>query len=322
MATMNVKALLFALCLAILAPDPRPMLAQETGPFALAVLRRDGLVVPFATFSGKRWAKRWPERKPLELPISLGDVPDAWWGIEPPRRMHLWNEGVRIGEVLLKEPTVAALMCEPRPALKSDYKATAPVPPRFVLPYPKDGLLVSGDVPVMPIDAVEPDGAEGKNVLALAVDQFNKQENLAAGRFTSWRHPLKAAERKLLPIVIEALYRAPIDDPGWTAYFMEAVRQFPPGPAEKDGCGLATYASGWVIVGPGGASRTWLGARVTYCDRKGVGYMLPFGRVRANDRTYWVFQYAGFEAEAYEVARPAKGGVQAEVVYTVGTCGR
>ena len=157
---------------------------------------------------------------------------------------------------------------------------------------------------------------------AIAFGFCDDPESRAAGAFRSWRHPIKADRRKLVPITIEALYKAPSDSPEWTAYFVEAVRQFPPGPTEKDGCGLATYASGWVLRGPKDRTRLHLGAQVTYCDRKGVGYMLPFGLVQANRRTFWVFQYAGFEYEGYEVVRPTPGGPDVEVTYTVGVCAR
>ena len=319
---MNPRVVVLAVGMAILAPADAITSAQQTGPFMLSVLRRDGVVVPFAAFNGRRWSARWPARLPYEMPISLDDVPDSWWGIEPPpRRMHRWSDGVRIGEVALEGPTATVLMCEPRLALRSDYKSAVPVPPRFVRPYPKDGLLVSGDVSVAKIETVDPATDEAANVLALATDEFNREESAAAGAFTSWRHPVNPNQRKLVPITIEALYRAPTDDPQWTAYFIEAVRQYPPGPGDKDRCGLATYLNGWLIRGPG-RTRVRLGATVTYCDRKGVGYMLPFGLIRANDRTYWVFQYSGFEAEGYEVVQAGPRGVNTEVMYHAGTCGR
>lgn len=320
----NARLVLLALAMASLAPACAVATAgtsgQQTNPFLLAVLRRDGLVVPFAAFSGKRWSMRWPSSLPHEMPISMENVPDSWWGIEPPpRRMQRWTDGERTGEVVLQAPTPVALMCQGRLAIRSNYESAAPAPPRFVRPYPKDGLLVAGDVPVSRIETVEPTAAEARDLLALVTEEFDREEDRAARAFTAWRHPVKPAERKLIPITVEALYRAPTDNPEWTAYFIETVRQYPPTPADKDKCGLATFMSGWVIKGPGRA-RVRLGATVTYCDRKGVGYMLPFGVIRANDKVYWVFQHSGFEHEAYEVVRPSSRGVDTEVVYDAGGC--
>ena len=50
-------------------------------------------------------------------------------------------------------------------------------------------------------------------------------------------------------------------------------------------------------------TRTQLTARVTYCDRRGVRYMLPFGRFHIGPQQYWVYQFSGFDQEWYEVAR-------------------
>lgn len=321
---MKVQATLLTLCLTLVAASlPHAAALQEqTGSFMLSVLRRDGIVVPFAAFDGRRWSKRWPERPPADRPISLEDVPDGWWGVKPPpRRMQLWSEGVRSGEVTVTAPVIGTLMCEPRMTLRSDYTPSQPAPPRFVLPFPKDGLLVSGDIPVSKIETLDTAGADGAAVLALALDEFNRQESAAASVFTAWRHPVKAADRRKVPVTLEALYRAPADDPESMAYFIEAVRQYPPGPNEKDGCGLATYVSGWVVKSPERTS-VRIGARVTFCDRKGVGYMLPLGLVRADGKNYWVFQYSGFESESYEVIRPHRRGVETAVIYHAGSCGR
>ena len=46
-----------------------------------------------------------------------------------------------------------------------------------------------------------------------------------------------------------------------------------------------------------------LTARMTYCDRLGVKYMLPFGRIHVGPQQYWVYQFSGFDQEWYEVAR-------------------
>lgn len=320
---MRLQTALVTLCVTLLVPlaphaaSPQ----QEEGSFMLSVLRRDGIVVPFAAFDGRRWSQRWPERLPLERPISLDDIPDGWWGVKPPpRRMHRWNDGATAGEVTITVPVVTALMCAPRLALRSDYRSTEPVPPGFVVPFPKDGLLIAGEAALSKIDTLDPAAAESAGVLRLAIGEFDRAESAAATRFSSWRHPVKPADRKRAPVTLEAIYRAPADEAGWTAYFIEAVRQYPPDPGDADGCGLATYVSGWVVLGPNGVT-VRLGASITFCDRKGVGYMLPFGVVRADEKNYWVFQYSGFEAESYEVIRPHRRGLDTPVVYSVGQCG-
>jgi hypothetical protein len=99
---------------------------QEARPFSLAVLRRDGQVIPFAVFDG-RWKTPWPQGLPLELPISLTDVPKRWWGVDEPfERMDLWRDGQRVGEVTITGLSVSRPMCQPRVVLKSDHKPSLP----------------------------------------------------------------------------------------------------------------------------------------------------------------------------------------------------
>jgi len=74
------------------------------------------------------------------------------------------------------------------------------------------------------------------------------------------------------------------------------------------------------LVSSKGQSRAFILARVAYCDRKGVSYMLPFGLVRASGHIYWVFQFSGFEQESYDVVEVTRSGVETHVSYRVGSC--
>ena len=296
--------------------------ADERRAFSLAVLRRDGLVVPFAAFDGRRWRAQWPaDVGRQELPITLDAVPKGWWGLEQrPEKLAWWRDGVRAGDVTITGLTTTRLMCQPRLVLRSDYKVAPPVPPPFERPYPNDGLLVAGAATVTPIAAVGKGSDAWNEALALLPARFNEAESDAAREFSHWRHPVREQDRRRVPITLEALYTAPMDVPGWTASFVEAVRQFPPAPDDKDGCGLVTYASGWILTDPKQKAVVRLTARITYCDRYGARYMLPLGMVPADGKHYWIFQISGYEAEWYEVLRPTPRALDSHVAYLAGTC--
>src|SRR5437762_9599458 len=68
-------AIIVALVAAIGAADPR------TDTFSVGVLRRDGILIPLASYDGKQWGVSWPgPALDLEIPISLSSVPKSWWG--------------------------------------------------------------------------------------------------------------------------------------------------------------------------------------------------------------------------------------------------
>jgi hypothetical protein len=318
-----MKPSLYILAAFLALELPAPALQDDDSKFMMAVLRRDGGVIPFAAFDDGRWRARWPAGiQNVELPISLDRVDEDWWGIEPaPRTMTIWRDGARAGTVNLTGLSVTRPMCEPRITLRSDYKSGTPPPPALEMPYPKDGLLTSGSVTVEAIQSVEKGSADWNRVANSIKKEFDQQETRASRVFRSWVHPVKEEQRKLVPISVEALYRAPTADPKWTAYYVEAVRQYPPGPQDRDGCGLLTFGHGWVLVSEQeNEVKVRLAANVTYCDRKGVAYMLPLGLIRADEKVYWIFQFSGFEEEWYEVAEPMPGRVQSHIVYPVGVC--
>jgi hypothetical protein len=139
-------------------------------------------------------------------------------------------------------------------------------------------------------------------------DRVEEETITKVRRMAQWRHPIAPEQRRTLPVRLESWYRSPSSEPGWTVSYVEAVRQYPPGPDDK-GCGLETFVSGWLHHHNGQLMEdTQLRAKLTYCDRVGATYMLPFGRIRPRKELYWVFQLSGWESESYEVVavRPEK----------------
>ena len=315
--TRLVLACVLALGMAPVLPAPAP----ETAPFLMGVLRRDGFVLPFAAWDGKRWGTPWPaDIRAQDLPIGLEDVPERWWGKPGPQSALVrWADGSKHGTVALERPVRMPVMCSVRMALRSDYKSKDPLPPPFEQPFPKDGLLVSGDQTVLALPAVPRSSSEWSSSAVVLLPEFNKMEDAAIASFTAWRHPVSRGQRARMPIEVEALYRVPMDEEGWAAYYIEAIRRYPPGP-DDEGCGLVTFASGWIRLGPKGRPLFDIGARVTYCDRKGAGYMLPLGVLTLDGKAFWVYQMSGHDREWYVVARPTPRAIELHVEYAAGLC--
>jgi hypothetical protein len=311
-----IRLVLAASILLGLAPAPR----QDADDFAIAVLRRDGVAIPFATYDGK-WSTPWPAGvRGIDLPITLADIPKRWWGgVEPPARMTAWADGIGLGTVRLDKPSMLPIMCETRIALKSDYTSKQPQPPLLAQPFPKDGLIATGGPPIQALRSVDRSSADWSAAAVGILDAFNDAEELAVRAFTDWQHPVARTARQRMTIQLEALYRAPMDEEGWSAYYVEAVRRYPPGPLDA-GCGLVTFTSGWVRISPKGQPLMDLSSRISYCDRKGASYMLPLGLMTVEGKTYWIYQKSGFESEWYVVARPTSKGIEIHAEYAAGLC--
>ena len=288
-----------------------PLAAQPREQFLLGVMRRDGVIIPFAAFNG-RWSTPWPSSlRNLELPPTLADVPPKWWGGERPQGWTVYGPDASPGGRV----TASALVTVPvgrekRIGLGTDFAAPAAPPPLFELPYPKDGLAVAGHAVVEPIHHVSRYTDAWKGLPASLREEIDAAERRSVDRVrgaAGWIHPVRDRQRRTVLAEIEAWYTSPIVEPGFSVSYVEAVKKYPPGPGD-DGCGLETFVSGWLHKNPREAKpRTDLTAQITYCDRNGISYLLPFGRLRAKDRTHWVVQLSSWEREWYVVVEVTPG---------------
>jgi hypothetical protein len=300
-----------------------PSDASEHARLTLGILRRDGLLFPFASFDDGDWQAPWPDpSRVAALPIGLADIPRKWWGAAgPDARWTAWLTSGATGPLKLVAPVTASVFCSTRLAVNTDYRG-GPYE-RDELTVPKDGLAIAGPASLLPIESVPPDSADAREIARVIADDFNREEKSASARFTNWRHPVAERVRRLVPIQIEALYRAQehTKRDTWTTMYVEAVRMFPPGPND-DGCGLITFARAWVHQQAGAKPRIDLGARVTYCDREDVSFMLPFGRLLLRDEVYWVYQTSSWRDELYSVVRVNPKRVDPVVAVSGGLCFR
>ena len=302
--------------------------AQEKGKFSLGVLRRDGFLLPFASFDG-RWQVTWPGTDiSVPLPISLSDVPKRWWGAAgPDAPWSAWFPEAAPRPLKLDKPFQVPVFCGAYLAVGTDYRGAAPTEREPTVA--KDALAIAGDVKPLPIARLSLYAEDTARMIRGITAKFNEEEAIAATQFTDWRHPWGARSRAQFPIELEAFYRAFENTPSgsFRTSYIEAVRKFP-AREEDQGCGLITFVRGWVTEVPGKEPIFRLGARVTYCDRAEIAFMQPFGRIAvergrgrsAGPDVYWVYQMSSWRDEFYTVARVSPTGVDPVLAVNGGGC--
>jgi len=293
----------------------------ERQRFTLAALRRDGVIIPFASFDGRNWGLHWPESDlGVPLPISRADIPKGWWGpLGPDAPWTAWLSGGETRPLTLGKPVHAKVFCSGHPAVATDYRG-GPLDPREPT-VPKDGLAIAGDVKLQEIIHISIHAPEAKRVIDMIAAEFNKEEELATKRFMYWTHPYGPEERKKYAIDLEAFYRSSESTTRgkWKTTYVEAIRRFPPRAVDGN-CGLITFARGWITEQDGKPPIINIGARVTFCDRAEVSFMLPFGRLQIDNEAYWVFQMSSWRDELYSVTRIRPDGVRPVVAVVGGGC--
>jgi len=286
----------------------------QNPPFAVGVLRRDGVVIPFAVFDGKSWSARWP--KPtldLIVPTDVGSVPEKWWGATGP--LDTWFAVIGSGTprpMKVVQPDWVDVHCVRQIGLHTDYRSDQLPPPPGEQPYPKDGLAIAPSRPVEPVAIVPPAGPEASALLAELKDAFNRAERQPAGKAD---HPTKRELREDKDPKIEAVYEHGTEP---RVYYVEATREYQTFGFHE--CVIMSFGTGWFVRENGKFRSLAMAVDVIGCDRQGASYMLPLGVVRTGTRLFWLVQFSGWDRERYAVIEPKIKSVDAVVNIWGGGC--
>jgi len=264
--------------------------------FGVGVLRRDGVIIPFATFDGRHWRNDWPApQAQLVVPVSLASVPKRWWGpVGPLDTWQVWV-GQKARAVRITQPDWVAVHCARHLALRSDYAAAGVIPPEGEQPYPKDGVAVSPPQPIERIQALPPTATELHPLAPVLLEAFNAAERETASRTN---HPMPRRVRDLVTPGIEAAY-AFGGSPRY--YYVEARRMYRLLGQAPDECTATALGTGW-FVREGEQFRSLVTAvDVLPCNGFGASYMLPLGVMRTAGRVFWLAQFSGADHERYAV---------------------
>jgi hypothetical protein len=219
------------LLLLVICPAAERVDAQRDEGFTLAVVRRDAIAIPFATYDGKRWKDAWPgPESRVTAPISLSDIPKRWWtGREPVMKWTFWPIHGRPTTIETKGTTWFPTHCHQSLGLRTSYATLAPVPPPSVQPYPKDGLAVAGDATIVPIEILNPITSTVARELerTLAEPIFSEENKLVKSyERRSWSHGYTEEERRATPVRIEALYHVAHGLGDRDVYYFEGVKHY------------------------------------------------------------------------------------------------
>jgi hypothetical protein len=280
---------------------------QPSVPASLTVgvLRRDALIVPFATYDGKGWQNDWPlPANNADVPFSVRDVPKRWWGPVGPRDIwQVWIPGSPPQTVKVRQPDWAPSYCQKEVGLRTDYQPRLLPPPPRTSPYPKDGMAVSPPYPVQPIEVLGADSPERGDVIEAIHPRFVDQEHevlqtLIRAHANNPRQvpqPPSDAELRATPsMVVEALY-AYGSSP--RTYFIETAREY----KRDGGCSVVLSGRGRLVRNSGKFKTDEFRLGITACDRSNATYMLPLGVMSLPGGVFWIAQISGWDREFYTI---------------------
>lgn len=269
--------------------------------FTIAVVRRDGLMVPVASYDAGHWFNRWPlPAAERDVPLSMSDVPEDWWGLEGPgARWTLWTADGKSRPLELKGPVAFDAHCMMNVALKTDYLSPLPSPPLEQHHYPKDGIAISGSLPVEQVIVLNSAHGLWQSLEPQLASHVNYQE-----LYQLLRTNAPGRTRPLPPLKLEVLVMAPAKAPGtFTAFFEAAKRYAPVDSTVPNPCGMVTFAHGWLHWKPGSTGKLDRNfeVRVSDCTQWNVDFTRPLGVVRVDGNPVWITEVSRWGSERYEL---------------------
>jgi len=294
------------------ATSPRVQAPKGDQSFTVGALRRDGAIIPFASYRGGRWTSHWPApgQRP-DIPITVAGSPKSWWPNGRPA--GFWTAWPTRGEsrvVYVKGMVSLTVECQPQVGLQTDYSSLEPPGPPRMQPHPKDGLASTGDVLVEPLEILNARSADWTRVAADVAARVTEVETkLMANR----RVPpeLSEPERRKKAFALEVLARSPGARPGTTLLYFEGVKRY--------GVPL-TYAVGFVVIDPEAPPRIIETVALSDDKREGLLYTLPLGSFRADGKLYWAVQRSGWGYERFDVLEVTETEVKTALETAGGSC--
>jgi hypothetical protein len=291
--------------------------AEPRSAFGVGVLRRDGIVVPFGAFDGKRWSNGWPlPDVDVNVPITVRDVPSKWWGPTP--MLETWQAWTEPQPQMLRVRQLDWIdcFCVRQIGLRTDYQPATPAPPPTEQPYPKDGLAVSPPQPVDRISVVPTTSNDARVLMPALLDAFNAAER---GIAEDHDYPVSRRGREGRVPDIEAIY-AFGEHP--RIYYVESSRRYRSLGQRPDECAGVAYANSWFARDGDAVRPLRTDVDLLGCDRAGASYMLPLGVIRAADRVFWLSQFSGWDQERYVVIEIKPKIIEAVLSVWGGSCQR
>jgi hypothetical protein len=314
--------------------------AADSPPVTFAVVRGDGILIPFATRTGNRWTNPWPTPgKRVDVPLRFTDVPKAWWGkAEPATIWQAWFVAGGTTRATVDKPTWYMAHCEHGVGLQTGVIGRPPLPPPTVSPYPKLGLATTGAVDVRGIEVLDRRHAIGSALPDVLSERFRAseaREYLALAAQPDGYRPVKSPTGLPGTIRLDALYRMPRPD-GQFLYYFELVRRYPEipdaAPTESAAVGRGpaagrcqgmSFASGWFLgTATKIPSTIDVQVRLVSCDYGGAAVMQPLGYVTDAGGAFWIGQLSSWDWERYFVLRSngRRAAPQVVVATRAGTC--
>ena len=295
--------------------------------FILGILRRDGVIAPFAQYANRKWTNPWhsPESndQPNE-PDTIADLPKPWFRsfLKPSSVWYLWSSAGESTTIKASDAVQVCSHCQQVWGLLSDYpKQEEPQKNECVRNL---GAVASEKKQGRAMEQLTDASSDWKPMMTFLGPEFERAESSGLSDTIS-QHAAQippAEERARKPLSMLNLYRSQLTDDGQILFYFEASKEYPKPPDANDvGCNNISLVGGWALRDVQG-NLALLDSQFnpTGCDRKEGGLTEPFAIFQLEGKTFAVIEEDSYEGESYVILEIRKDGVHRVLETYAGSC--
>jgi hypothetical protein len=303
--------------------------AQTNGDdtFMVGILRRDGVIAPFAQYANGKWSNPWHSPQPedqADEPDTIADLEKPWFdsSLKPFSDWYLWSPSGEPTTMKTSKTVQVCSHCQQVWGLLSDYPN--PEKPEKNECVRNLGAVLSEKKQGRAMEKLTDASLDWKQMMTFLGPEFERAESLGLSdtisHYSAQLPP--AEERARKPLSILNLYRSQLTDDGQLLFYFEASKEYPKPPDSNDvGCDNISLLGGWALRDAQG-NLALLDSQFnpTDCDWKEGGRVLPFMILQLDGKTFAIVEEDSYEGEGYTVLEIQKDGVHRVLETYAGSC--
>jgi hypothetical protein len=274
--------------------------AKAADRVLVALVRSEGVVVPFAEYAAGRWINAG-----ADAGASQSAVPPVWFvrgGAAPRDWSVVFASGAR-RPAQTNSATVVQSHCSPQWGLLSDI-GDQPLPLNTL--RRQVGAAVSGAAAIDGFETLDRAAPDVARLSVAVLKTFDQDEDAALARWTAaGKGRLQPViERHAIPFAIEAAYRSRTTVAGQRLVYLRVSRTHRESAAASSPCTHVSVLDAWIYEDEQGRPTIATTSRfvLSDCARHDVRTGVPFGIVRVDGRPFVVsVDYYG-ESEEYRIS--------------------
>jgi hypothetical protein len=308
-------------------PERVPVQTGTDDQFIVGIFRPDGVIVPFAQYTNRKWINPWhrpqPDQQPDE-PDTIADLSQPWYEtlVRQVSEWRLVTTSDKVQTVKTFKSIQVCSHCQQVWGLLSNY-------PTPKLPGKNEcvrnlGIALNDKKEARAMMLRTSASAEWNQLVRFIAPEFERAEKAGLqGAVQHYSLQIPPPEiRAKIPLSMLNLYRTQLADKDQLIFYFEASKKYPKPPEANDaGCNNISLLGGWVLQ-DSKKNLTLLASQFspTDCDMKEGGLILPSAILQLDGKTFAIAEEDSYEGESYIILEIQKNGIHRVLETYAGSC--